>query len=74
MPLLIGTTAAEHVDLSPPRALGHTAARVVAIDTDVPEATVWRLSAAALTSDAQLREEIEERVVALLGELAAADR
>ncbi len=70
VPLLAGTAAADYADLGPPQPLAHSAGmRVVAIDADVPGATLWRLSAAASHSDEVLAEEIRHRVLALLGEL-----
>jgi protein-tyrosine-phosphatase len=68
VPLLAGTAAADYADLGRPRPLRENpGSRVVALDADVAGATAWRLSAGA--SDEELREEIEQRVLALVHEL-----
>jgi hypothetical protein len=75
MPLLAGTAEADYADLGTPNELGGSSrGRLVAIDTDVPGAISWRLTAAASESDEVLRDEIQQRVVALIRELAAVDR
>ena len=63
--LLHGTTAAAHLDLSPPQALTVDGADiVVAIDCDVlPGAIHWRLTHTVI--DEALRDEIHHRVAAL---------
>jgi protein-tyrosine-phosphatase len=69
--LLDGTTAAAHLDLSPPRALNTDDADVVvAIDCDpAPGAVHWRLTPAVI--DEALRDELHHRVAALRTSIAA---
>ena len=71
--LLAATPAETHLDHSPPRPLtaAENADMAVAIDCDLPGADRWTLTAAE-PSEA-MRDELHDRVTALVQDLTAAD-
>ncbi len=70
-PLMAGTGAENFIDDEVPRALPRAAAaRMIAIDADLPGAELWRTTDQPPATDEQLRDEIRERVTRLVSELA----
>lgn len=70
-PLLAGTVAAKFVDDQPPRPLDEAAgSRIIAIDTEVAGADIWRTGGGAPLLDEELRDEIGDRVRELARDLS----
>jgi arsenate reductase (thioredoxin) len=70
VPLMAGTGTEGFVDLDPPRSAdGLKAARLIAIDSDVPAAETWSTSQGEPVSDAEVRDRIRENVAELVNRL-----
>ena len=70
MPLMAGSGAEDFVDLDPPRSMDALqAARLIAIDSDLPGAETWSTSEGEAISDAEVRDLIRANVAELVNRL-----